>query len=95
MAIFCMIGKYDRNSLAEASAGRTRDAENLIARYQGTVKSMYALLGVNDLIMIVDLPSIEDAMKVSIGLTKLTGIAFTTSPAMSVTDFDTFNQLGE
>ena len=95
MSIFCMIGKYDKNSLAEVSAGRTRDAQNLIARYQGTVKSMYALLGQNDLILIVDLPSVEDAMKVSIGLTKLTGIAFATSPAMSVTDFDIFNEAGE
>jgi len=95
MAIFCMIGKYDRNSLAEASGDRTREAENLIARYQGTVKSMYALLGQNDLIMIVDLPSVEDAMKVSIGLTKLTGIAFVTSPAMSVRDFDAFSEVGE
>ena len=95
MSIFCMIGKYDKDSLSGASGDRTREAENLIARYQGTVKSMYALLGQNDLIMIVDLPSVEDAMKVSIGLTKLTGIAFVTSPAMPVDDFDVFNEAGE
>ena len=95
MAIFCMIGKYDRNSLAEASGKRTREAENLISRYQGTIKSMYALLGQNDLIMIVDLPSTEDAMKVSIGLTKLTGIAFITAPAMPVKDFDAFSEVGQ
>ncbi len=95
MSTFCMMGKYDKDSLAEASGGRTREAENLIARYQCTVKSMYALLGQNDLILIVDLPSVEDAMKVSIGLTKLTGIAFVTSPAMSIKDFDVFSEIGE
>ena len=95
MSTFCMIGKYDKDSLAEASGSRTREAGNLIARYQGTVKSMYALLGQNDLIIIVDLPSVEDAMKVSIGLTKLTGITFVTSPAMPVNDFDAFNEVGQ
>lgn len=93
MATFCMIGKYNKNSLEHASADRTREAKNLIARYQGSIKSMYALLGQSDLIMIVDLPSVEDALKVSVSLTKLTGISFTTSPAVSVDDFDIFNEV--
>lgn len=95
MATFCMIGKYNQHSLGNVSARRTKEAEHLIARYQGTIKSMYALLGENDLIFIVDLPAIEDAMKVSIGLSKLTGISFTTSPAVAVEDFDIFMQVGD
>lgn len=95
MATFCMIGKYNQHSLDSVSSKRTKDAEHLIARYQGTIKAMYALLGENDLVFIVDLPTIEDAMKVSIGLAKLTGISFTTSPAVAVEDFDIFMQVGD
>ena len=93
MAIFCMIGKYNQGALENVSSTRTKQAEQLIARYNGTIKMIYALLGENDVIIIVELPSIEDAMKVSIGLTKLTGISFITSPAVSVEDLDIFSQV--
>jgi len=93
VATFCMIGKYNQMALENVSSIRTKKAEQLIARYEGTVKAMYALLGENDLIIIVELPTIEDAMKVSISLTKLTGISFTTSPAVSVEDFDIFAEV--
>lgn len=95
MAIFIMTGKYSQSALENVSPQRTKKAENLIARYGGTIKSMYALLGADDLFLIVDLPSVEDALRVSISLSKLTGIAFTTSPAVSVDDFDMFAQLEE
>ena len=93
MATFIMVGKYSQNALESVSAARTKKAEHLIARFQGTIKAMYALLGADDLFMIVELPSVEDALKVSISLSKLTGIAFTTSPAISVEDFDMFVQV--
>ena len=95
MPIFIMIGKYSQNALENVSPQRTKKAEQLIARYDGTIKAMYALLGADDLFMVVELPSIEDALRVSISLTKLTGISFHTSPAISVDDFDTFAQLEE
>jgi len=38
--------------------------------------------------LVVELPSTEQAMKASIALSKLTGIAFTTLPAVSMADFD-------
>ena len=93
MPIFIMTGKYSQSALDNVSPQRTKKAEQLIARYEGTVKAMYALLGANDLFMVVELPSVEDALRVSISLTKLTGISFSTCPAISVDDFDMFAQL--
>jgi uncharacterized protein with GYD domain len=49
---------------------------------------MYALIGEYDLLIVVDLPGIEEVVKVSTGLMELTGIAFTTVPAISVNTFD-------
>jgi hypothetical protein len=37
---------------------------------------------------VVTLPSLEAALKASVALSKQTGIAFTTSPAISVEEFD-------
>ena len=41
-----------------------------------------------DLILILDFPDTQKAMKTSVGLTKMLGIAFTTAPAVSVEEFD-------
>ena len=88
MATFFMFGKYTRKALKELSSDRTKKAEALIEKFGGKVHSMYALFGEKDLVFIVDLPSLQDAMKVSIALTKLTGILFSTSPAITVDEFD-------
>ncbi len=95
MSTFIMLGKYSQKGLEGASAARTKKIENLIARYQGTIKDMYVLLGANDVVLIVDLPGVEEALKVSASVTKLTGISFNTSPAVSVNDFDIFTQVDE
>jgi hypothetical protein len=39
-------------------------------------------------VLVVSLPGTEEAMKASVALTKLTGISFTTMPAVTVQDFD-------
>ena len=57
-------------------------------RYRGKLKAGYVTLGQSDLILIVDLPDNEAAMQVSVELTKMTGIGFTTSPAVSIRKFD-------
>ncbi len=88
MATFVMLGKYTSESLKGISSERTDKAVYLIKKCGGEVKSIYALLGEHDLIAIVDYPGIEQAMKASIALSKLTGIAFTTSQAISVEEFD-------
>jgi len=70
------------------SANRTEKAVGLIKELGGEVKSMYALLGEYDLMLKVELPDLDAAMKASLGLNLLTGISFRTYPAVPVDDFD-------
>lgn len=88
MGTFFMFGTYSSEALREISAERTDKANNLIKKFGGEVTSMYALLGEKDLVFIVNLPGIEQAMKASVALSKMTGISFTTSPAVTVEEFD-------
>ena len=88
MATFFMFGKYSSEGLKEMSAERTGKAVSLIKKFGGEVNSMYALLGEQDLVLIVDLPGVEQAMKASVALTKMTGVSFSSSPAVPVEDFD-------
>ncbi len=88
MATFFMFGKYSPESVKKIETWRTDKVVKVIENLGGKVKSMYALLGDNDLIFIVELPNTEFAMKASISLTKLTDISFTTLPAVAAEDFD-------
>ncbi len=88
MATFVMLGRYSADALKGISKERTRKAEKLISKAGGTVQAMYALLGPYDLVLVVDLPTNEDAMKTSVALTKLTGISFATCPAVTIETFD-------
>ncbi len=88
MATYFMFGRYSLSALKSISAERTKKAIRIVEKFGGKVKSIYALLGEKDLVIIVQLPSIESAMKVSAALTKTTGISFTTSPATVVEQFD-------
>jgi uncharacterized protein with GYD domain len=88
MGTFFMFGKYSSEALKEISIERTDKANNLIKKFGGEVTSMYALLGEKDLVFIVNFPGLEQAMKASVALTKLTDISFTTSPAVTVEEFD-------
>ncbi len=88
MAVFFMFGKYSSEAIKGISAKRTEKAVELIKKSGGEIKSMYALLAEQDLVLIVSFPGIEEVMKVSVALTKLTGIAFTTAPAIEVGEFD-------
>ena len=88
MGTFFMFGKYSSEALKEISVERTDKANNLIKKFGGEVTSMYALLGEKDLVFIVNFPGLEQAMKASVALTKLTDISFTTLPAVTVEEFD-------
>ena len=88
MATFLMFGKYSAQALGQMSAERTASAVDLIKKYGGEVDAMYATLGANDLVFVVSFPGTGDAMKASVALGKMTGIAFTTAPAVTVADFD-------
>ena len=88
MATFFIFGKYTSEAFKGLSASRTDKAVKLINKFGGEVDSMHALLGEKDLVLITKFPGVESAMKASIGLSKLTGIAFSTSQALVVKDFD-------
>lgn len=88
MTTFFMFGKYSIDALKKMSADRTRKAISMIQRHGGNVKSVYALLGHSDLVFIVSLPDAAQATMVSIALTKLTGISFTTSTAIPIDQLD-------
>lgn len=88
MATYFLFGRYTPEALKAISAKRTEEAHALIRSLGGTVQGGYALLGDNDLVLIVDLPDTQRAMKASAALAKLTGIGFRTSPAVTVEEFD-------
>jgi len=88
MATFLMFGKYSADSTREIGAERTKKAAALIKEYGGEVKDMYAMLGEKDLLLIADFPGTQDAMKASVALSRMTGVSFTTAPAVSVAVFD-------
>jgi len=88
MATFLMFGTYSSEALKGISATRTEMAVNILKQAGGEVKSAYIMLGDKDLVLVVDLPGVEQAIQASIALTKSTGVSFTTSPAITVEEFD-------
>jgi uncharacterized protein with GYD domain len=88
MPTFVMFGKYSAEAIKSMSSARTQSTVNFIKQMGGEVKSMYAVLGEVDLVFVVSLPGIEAAIKASVALSKQTGIAFTTCPAVTVEEFD-------
>ncbi len=88
MATYFMFGKYSAEALRGVSEKRTTKVLSIIKKLGGHVKDLYALLGSSDLVLIVELPGTVEAMKASLAIGQLTGIGFTTSPAIQVEDFD-------
>jgi uncharacterized protein with GYD domain len=70
------------------SAERTESAVEAIEQCGGQVEAMYATLGPYDLVFVISFPTVEDAMKCSVFLSRMTGIAFTSAPAVLVEQFD-------
>ncbi len=88
MATYLLFGKYSTDALKGISAKRTDEAKALIKKHGGELKAAYATLGGVDLVMVIDLPDTARAMATSAALAKLTGIGFTTAPAVSIEEFD-------
>jgi len=78
MATYFMFGKYSAEGMKGISAERTEKAAALVKKYGGE----------HDLVLIVELPGTEQAIKTSVALAKLTGISFSTAPAVSIEEFD-------
>ena len=88
MAAYFMFGNYSQESIKDLSAERTNNTIALIEKNGGKLTAGYALLGEIDLVLIVDFPDNESAMKSSVALSKMLGIGFTTSPAVTIDTFD-------
>ena len=88
MATFFMFGKYSFVTPKEMSPERTDKVVDLIKKFGGEVNSMYTLLGEKDLIFIVSFPETQQAIKASVAVSKLTGISFSTSQAVTIEEFD-------
>ncbi len=88
MATYLMFGRYSQDSVEKISAKRTDEANELIKKNGGSVKGGYALLGENDLVLMVDFPDVSAAVKSSVELSKHLGISFSSSPALSIEEFD-------
>lgn len=88
MATYLMFGTYSQESMRDMSAERTKSAVSVIEKHGGKLTAGYAILGEKDLVLVVDLPNTEQAMKTSVALSKMLGIGFSTSPAVSVETFD-------
>ena len=88
MATFFMFGKYTSEAIKEISIERTQQAVAEIKKLGGNMTAMHALLGEYDLLFCVSLPGVEEAIKASVALKRLTGISFTSCPAVTVEVFD-------
>ncbi|MBN2062354.1 MAG: GYD domain-containing protein [Deltaproteobacteria bacterium] len=88
MSKFMMFGKYSTEALKAVSAERTDKAVKIIKKNKGKVVSMYAVMGRYDLVFTLDFPDAKNAMKTSVELSRLTGISFSTSPAVEIEEFD-------
>ncbi len=88
MAKFVMLGRYSAEAIKGISAERSKKGIEVIEKAGGKVISMFALLGCYDLLFVVDFPGVTEAMKASVALTKLTGVGFTTSSAISIEELD-------
>ena len=88
MATYLLFGKYSIDALAKISVARTKNANAILGDCGGVLKAGYALLGETDLVLVVEFPSIEKAMKASVSLGKQLGIGFKTAPAVNVEEFD-------
>lgn len=88
MNTYLMFGRYSSEALKGISSKRTKEANNLIQQNGGEIVAQYTLLGKNDLLFIVKFPSIDEVIKASVALSKLTGISFQSVPAITVEQFD-------
>ena len=88
MTTYLMFGKYSLEGVKAISAKRTSKAMAIIKQNGGKYKGGFVMLGNPDLVVIVDLPDMKSAVKVSTALSKQMGISFRTSPAFSIEDFD-------
>jgi len=95
MALYLMLGNYTNPSMHGIKTTRTKEAVGIIEKNNGQVVSMYAMLGQFDVVLIVNLPGNREAMEVSVGLSKVTGIHFNTGPVIPIERFDEMVEMAQ
>lgn len=91
MATFVTLGRMSAQSMKESNPQQLTDAMALIKKNGGELIAGYAMMGKYELILILEMPNIEQMMKTTIGLTRmLGGITFTTSPAFTLEEANKF-----
>ena len=88
MQTFFFFGTYTEKSIKSASKRRTKVVKDLIKKMGGNLISIYGLFGEWDLVIIVELPDMNNALELSTSLFKLTDISFETHPAFEVETLD-------
>jgi len=88
MTTFIMTGRYSAEAIKRISAERTTKGTKIIQQHGGKLVAGYAVLGKNDLLIIVEFPGVSEVIKASIALNKALGITFATVPALGLEDFD-------
>ena len=87
MATFVMNGRYSHEAVKHISAERHHKVDELLKKFGGKMKAEFCMLGEKDVLFIVELPGTREAMQLSVALSKMTGIAFATSEAVTVKEF--------
>jgi uncharacterized protein with GYD domain len=90
MATYFLTGTYTAEAVKGISKKRTADVTEMIQNIGGKVISMYLLLGEKDLVIIAEFPTIKEAIQCSVNMSKMTGISFSTNPAITAGEFDEF-----
>jgi len=90
MATYFLTGTYGADALKGISRKRTTDVTTMIEEMGGKIVSIYLLLGDKDLVIIAEFPGAKEAIKGSVSISKLTGISFTTNPAITAEEFDEY-----
>ena len=88
MKTFLIFGKSSSQELKEISLKYRAEVVSLVNDFGGNVRSMYIMLRERYLVLIFTFPGIKTAMSASIALSKLTGISFTTLPAVPIDEFN-------
>ena len=90
MATYFLTGTYGADAIKGISRKRTADVTKMIEDIGGKLVSVYLLLGEKDLVIIAEFPGLKEAIKGSVSISKMTGISFTTNPAITAEEFDEF-----
>ena len=91
MATFVMLGRMSVDSMRESNPQQLAEAMALIKKNGGELKAGFGMMGKYELLLILEMPNIEQMMKTSVGLTKmLGGITFITSPAFTLEEANSY-----